>query len=56
MPASHPIWVRGLKLGYCYLYLGLFLSHPIWVRGLKPIYKDRGNRVTRGRTLCGCVD
>ena len=37
MQASHPVWVRGLKLlspdgHYCRL-----KSHPVWVRGLKHI-------------------
>ena len=32
---SHPIWVRGLKLGGLFGMSGQRSSHPIWVRGLK---------------------
>ena len=34
-PASHPAWVRGLKLQGGYRNIRIFLSHPAWVRGLK---------------------
>ena len=35
--ASHPTWVRGLKLLLHLISCIDFLSHPTWVRGLKPI-------------------
>ena len=35
--ASHPMWVRGLKLQVLHNVLGRNVeSHPMWVRGLKP--------------------
>ena len=34
--ASHPMWVRGLKLNVSPYLACLALSHPMWVRGLKP--------------------
>ena len=33
--ASHPMWVRGLKLLLRYEQRNLTKSHPMWVRGLK---------------------
>ena len=36
--ASHPTWVRGLKLYMYNLVLSVCASHPTWVRGLKPTY------------------
>ena len=33
--ASHPTWVRGLKLGEDYIRQMKRESHPTWVRGLK---------------------
>ena len=53
--ASHPTWVRGLKLDDLLTINPRVLSHPTWVRGLKlaknllKIFKGR-------RTLRGCVD
>ena len=35
--ASHPVWVRGLKLFAGQNPCALAWSHPVWVRGLKPI-------------------
>ena len=32
---SHPVWVRGLKLGVLARIPLIYLSHPVWVRGLK---------------------
>ena len=37
---SHPMWVRGLKLGVPKSYLGWSKSHPMWVRGLKPLLDE----------------
>ena len=34
--ASHPTWVRGLKLEERALASAVGMSHPTWVRGLKP--------------------
>ena len=34
---SHPVWVRGLKHRYIFVFIRLVASHPVWVRGLKPI-------------------
>ena len=36
--ASHPMWVRGLKLNVSPYLACLALSHPMWVRGLKLIH------------------
>ena len=33
--ASHPMWVRGLKLIKLHLLTSNLQSHPMWVRGLK---------------------
>ena len=33
--ASHPTWVRGLKLNGQFELVTVILSHPTWVRGLK---------------------
>ena len=33
--ASHPVWVRGLKLLWVIIIIIIILSHPVWVRGLK---------------------
>ena len=33
--ASHPVWVRGLKLSLRAAQAKQKLSHPVWVRGLK---------------------
>ena len=33
--ASHPMWVRGLKLFNLVVALSICVSHPMWVRGLK---------------------
>ena len=35
--ASHPMWVRGLKLKLKLAVKRLPMSHPMWVRGLKPL-------------------
>ena len=32
---SHPMWVRGLKLGKDAKWTSNYESHPMWVRGLK---------------------
>ena len=32
---SHPVWVRGLKLGKNSVTTDVNRSHPVWVRGLK---------------------
>ena len=32
---SHPMWVRGLKLGRHGSLKVYLVSHPMWVRGLK---------------------
>ena len=34
--ASHPVWVRGLKLSAAQVISAINRSHPVWVRGLKP--------------------
>ena len=55
IPASHPMWVRGLKRTVLQSPVTGLKSHPMWVRGLKlptnPMYV-----LIVGRTLCGCVD
>ena len=52
---SHPVWVRGLKLGETQGVGGEVLSHPVWVRGLKR--KTLIISILCGRrTPCGCVD
>ena len=33
--ASHPVWVRGLKLFHPTKITSWGKSHPVWVRGLK---------------------
>ena len=35
---SHPMWVRGLKLGHLAPLDVELQSHPMWVRGLKLLY------------------
>ena len=35
VPASHPVWVRGLKLHLTPALRFIRPSHPVWVRGLK---------------------
>ena len=37
---SHPMWVRGLKLGLGYSLSYDDESHPMWVRGLKLFITD----------------
>ena len=52
---SHPMWVRGLKLGVGNVERQEFTSHPMWARGLKQIIP--GHRIKPpSRTLYGCVD
>ena len=53
--ASHPTWVRGLKLAIGQHHLRIVLSHPTWVRGLKLNNVVRVPHCSR-RTLRGCVD
>ncbi len=36
---SHPVWVRGLKLGELVKIKGAMESHPVWVRGLKLVFQ-----------------
>ena len=45
--ASHPMWVRGLKLGQSAYAVPDRPSHPMWVRGLKSV-RSMGRR-TRSR-------
>ena len=52
---SHPMWVRGLKLGQMMKHKFIITSHPMWVRGLKLVTSD-GSIFIHGRILCGCVD
>ena len=35
--ASHPTWVRGLKLAIPNSHITGIVSHPTWVRGLKHV-------------------
>ena len=37
---SHPMWVRGLKLGFSGQRSANKASHPMWVRGLKQRVQD----------------
>ena len=39
LTASHPMWVRGLKLCLYRSWHPHPRSHPMWVRGLKPRYR-----------------
>ena len=42
--ASHPVWVRGLKLRYRAKGSLGQVSHPVWVRGLKHVLVGRLQR------------
>ena len=53
--ASHPSWVRGLKLLVLPMLILICLSHPSWVRGLKP-ERSAKQITTECRTPRGCVD
>ena len=54
--ASHPMWVRGLKLFFANVSGIRCTSHPMWVRGLKQDSDINHHRTYQSRTLCGCVD
>ena len=53
--ASHPSWMRGLKLKTSGMIYKDALSHPSWMRGLKHQYQVKGH-VQGSRILRGCVD
>ena len=53
--ASHPMWVRGLKLQLTHLHCSIDESHPMWVRGLKQP-SEVVVASSDSRILCGCVD
>ena len=44
LKASHPTWVRGLKLNAVISASKEAKSHPTWVRGLKPLLRRGCNR------------
>ena len=56
MPASHPVWVRGLKPSYNEDSYDASESHPVWVRGLKHLMPEGVTPEQICRTPCGCVD
>ena len=53
--ASHPTWVRGLKLLLLNAIVAQARSHPTWVRGLKCV-GDPSDAHGGRRTPRGCVD
>ena len=55
LKASHPTWVRGLKLAYGGMMSAISGSHPTWVRGLKLLAAIFA-AAWASRTLRGCVD
>ena len=54
--ASHPTWVRGLKLNGKQITKDRVLSHPTWVRGLNLKIKEQKRLVSLHHQGCYTYD